>query len=197
MSADTPTAAPRPLRADARRNREKIVDAARAAFAEHGLETQMDDIARRAGVGVGTLYRHFPTKDALVRAIVEAHMGAMAARGREILASDDGDPWEQFAGFLRECRERSIGDRTLAEVTATQPSSTFRDAADQVGLAAVGGELLERAKGCGAARPDARVDDIPIVMCGLGAVLRNWGEDAGRRYMELVLAGLRCPSAGD
>jgi AcrR family transcriptional regulator len=195
MSADTPTAAPRPLRADARRNREKIVEAARAAFAAYGLETQMDDVAKRAGVGVGTLYRHFPTKDALVRAIVEAHMAAMAERGREILAADDGDPWEQFAGFLRECKERSIGDRALAEVTATQPSSTFREAADQVGLAKVGGQLLERAQACGAARPDARVDDIPIVMCGLGAVLQSWGEEAGRRYMELVLAGLRCPSA--
>jgi AcrR family transcriptional regulator len=190
MSADTPTASVRPLRADARRNREKIVEAARAAFGEYGLETQMDDIARRAGVGVGTLYRHFPTKDALVRAIVEAHMAAMAEHGREILARD-GEPWEQFAGFLRKCAEKNLSDRALAQVLSTQPATTFRDVAADVQLVAVGEQLLQRAQAAGGARADATVDDIPIVMCGLAGVLESWGEDAGRRYLQLMLDGLR------
>ena len=86
------TIAPRPLRADARRNRERVLAAAGAAFAEAGFDAQVEDIARRAGVGVGTLYRHFPTKDALVDALAEAHFGHLAdlleaALGRE------GDPW--------------------------------------------------------------------------------------------------------
>ena len=181
---------PRPQRADARRNREKIVEAARASFAEYGLETQMDDIARRAGVGVGTLYRHFPTKDALVRAIVQRHMERMAELGRDMLGRE-GEPWDVFAGFLRSCGENNLSDRALAQVLSTQPATTFRDAAEASGLVEVGDELLRRAQSTGAAREDARVDDIPLIMCGLGAVLESWGEDAGRRYMTIMLDGLR------
>jgi AcrR family transcriptional regulator len=180
----------RPLRADARRNRTKIVEAARATFAEYGLETQMDDIARRAGVGVGTLYRHFPTKDALVRAIVHDHMARMAELGRERHAAG-GDPWEVFAGFLWTCSERNLSDRALAQVMSSQPAETFQSAARETGLVDVGAQLLERAQADGSARADAAVDDIPIMMCGLAGVLESWGEDAGRRYMTIMLDGLR------
>jgi AcrR family transcriptional regulator len=186
VSADT-----RPMRADARRNREKIVEAARVAFAETGLETQMDDVARRAGVGVGTLYRHFPTKDALVRAIVQTHMERMAQLGRELLDAGGGDPWEDFAGFLQTCGRNNLSDRALAQVLTQQPASTFQEAAQESGLVAVGDELLSRAQAQGTARADARVDDIPVMMCGLAAVLESWGDDAGRRYMTIMLDGLR------
>jgi AcrR family transcriptional regulator len=180
----------RPLRADARRNRAKIVEAARATFAEYGLETQMDEIARRAGVGVGTLYRHFPTKRALVRAIVQDHMERMAVLGRELL-EQAGDPWETFSGFLRMCGERNLSDRSLAQVLSSEPAETFQTAAEESGLRDVGGELLRRARDAGAARADAAVDDIPILMCGLGGVLESWGEEAGRRYVTIMLDGLR------
>src|SRR5688572_33033457 len=99
--------ATKPLRADARRNRERIVAAARAAFAEYGLDAQMDEIARRAELGVGTLYRHFPTKDALVAALVEARMSRMAELGREVLAGD-GDPAADFERFIRSCAGQHI-----------------------------------------------------------------------------------------
>jgi AcrR family transcriptional regulator len=194
-TADAPT--DRPQRADARRNRERIVEAATAAFAESGLATQMDDIARRAGVGVGTVYRHFPTKDALVEALVEAHMAAMADTGRRLVEDPgDADPWTVFAGFLRTCAEGHLKDRALAEVLSTQPSSTFDEAARRTGLREAGGELLGRAREAGMARADASADDIALVMCGLGAVLRSWGKPAGERYMALVLDGFRagCPS---
>lgn len=184
---NTTATSDKPLRADARRNREKVIAAARDAFAECGTEAQMDDIARRAGVGVGTLYRHFPTKDALVRAIVRAHMDESAARGRALL-EDDLAPWEAFATFIRTA---GLKDRALAQVVATQPAITFVDAARDSGLVAAAEELLRRAQEDGSARPDARVDDIPLLMCGLGAVLRNWDEDAARRYIELFLDGLR------
>ena len=180
----------KPLRADARRNREKIVAAARAAFAEHGLEAQMDEIARRSEVGVGTLYRHFPTKDALVAALVETRMATMAAAGRAIL-EHPGAPFEDFTAFIRRCAEVHGDDRGLSEVISTQPPETFRRAADETGLAAVGAELLGRAVADGSARADAEVGDIGIVMCGLGAVLKSWGPDAGERYVALMLAGLR------
>ena len=181
--------ATKPLRADARRNREKIVAAARAAFAENGLDAQMDEIARRADVGVGTLYRHFPTKDALVRAIVVSHMEGMAQRGRNVVDKDDEDPWEAFAGFMRLCGERHLQDRGLSEVMSTQPAQTFQQAAVDSGLVDAMDQLLRRAQAAGRVRADARVEDVPLVMCSIGAVLRSSGEPGARRFMELVLDG--------
>ena len=80
----------RPLRADARRNRERILKAARAVFADQGIEAQIDDVAKRAKVGVGTVYRHFPTKEALLDAIVREHFEAIARMARGALAAEDG-----------------------------------------------------------------------------------------------------------
>ena len=182
----------RPLRADARRNREKVIEAARAVFAEDGLDAQMDDVARRAGVGVGTLYRHYPTKDALVQAMVADHFERMAERGRAAL-EEDGDPWEAFAGFLRWCGEHQMHDRALGEVVAGQPQATFDDAVRGCGLQACGAELLERARAAGAVRDGVTIDDVPVVMCGLGAVRGSRGPEAGRRYLELMLDGMRAP----
>ena len=181
--------APKPLRADARRNREKIVAAARSAFAEYGLDAQMDEIARRADVGVGTLYRHFPTKDALVRAIVVSHMEGMAERGRAAVNAADADPWDAFADFMRLCGQKHLADRGLAQVMSTQPARTFQQAAQESGLVDAVDELLRRAQAAGRARPDARVEDVPLVMCAIGAVLESWGEPGARRFMELVLDG--------
>jgi AcrR family transcriptional regulator len=188
--------ATKPLRADARRNREKIVVAARAAFAEYGLDTQMDEIARRADVGVGTLYRHFPTKDALVRGLVVAHMEEMAARGQAIADEEQQDPWDAFAGFLRLCGEKHLNDRGLGEVMSTQPAQTFQQAAYDSGLVAAMEQLLQRAQAAGTARADARVTDVPLVMCSIAAVQRSWGEPGARRFMELILDGFsRCDAA--
>jgi len=179
----------RPLRADAARNRDKIVEAAKAAFSERGLETQMEDVARRAEVGVGTLYRHFPTKDALVRALIVDKMERMAEAAKEALDAG-GDPWEAFAGVLWKGAEQTVRDRSLAQVFSSQPQEAFRSAIeDETELSARMGELLARAKAAGLAREDVEEDDIPIVMCGLGAVVhngRNW-----QRYLQLMLDGFR------
>jgi AcrR family transcriptional regulator len=188
-TSDTATGDPRPLRADAVRNRAKIVEAAKAAFSERGLETQMEDIARRAGVGVGTLYRHFPTKDALVRALIVDKMERMAEHAKAAM-KDDGDPWEAFAGVLRKGAEQTVRDRALAQVFSSQPQEAYRTALeDETELAARMAWLLRRAQDAGLARPDADPADIPIVMCGLGAVIhneRNW-----ERYLALMLDGFR------
>src|SRR3954453_18750875 len=88
----------RPLRADARRNRERVLAAARAVFAEHGREAQMDDVARSAGVGVGTVYRHFPTKEALVQALALDLFEGLVRGAREALTLED--PWEAFTHAL-------------------------------------------------------------------------------------------------
>src|SRR5688572_23642779 len=116
----SPTAEERPKRADAVRNRAKIVEAAKAAFAETGLDTQMEDVARRAGVGVGTLYRHFPTKDELVRALIVDKMERMAEVAGAALEDEAKGPWEAFAWVLRKGAEQQLQDRALTQVVASQ-----------------------------------------------------------------------------
>jgi AcrR family transcriptional regulator len=186
------TTSPRPLRADAARNREKIVAAARETFAEAGLTAQMDDIAARAGVGVGTLYRHFPTKDALVQALVLDHFARFTELGREALAREDADAWTAFSDFMWQCAERHEEDRALNEVLSSQPAELPRQCAFDTGLAEVTSELMRRAQDAGAVRRDALPTDVPLLMCGLGAVLQSrWGEDAWRRYLTIGLDGLR------
>ena len=186
------TTTDKPLRADARRNRDKIVEAARAAFADRGLEAQMDDVAAQAGVGVGTVYRHFPTKDALVRAVIVHKMTGLAALGRRHLESDE-EPWEAFRTWLWECGETHVNDRALSQVLSTQPSSAFRQAAsEETDLVEVSSEMIARAQAAGAVRPDARGDDVGLIMCGLAAVLESgWGDNGWRRYLSLVEQGLR------
>src|SRR3954465_3690398 len=103
----------RPLRADARRNRERVLTAAREVFAEHGSEAQMDDVARRAEVGVGTVYRHFPTKEALFAALLEDTFARIADRAR--LALEQEDAWEAFTALMWDAGESLAGDRALAE----------------------------------------------------------------------------------
>jgi AcrR family transcriptional regulator len=195
MNVDTAaSAADRPLRADARRNREKILEAAKLAFGETGLHAQMDDVAARAGVGVGTVYRHFPTKEALVRALIVDHMHGMAEIGHEMLDDTALDPWDAFSGFLWRCAEQKfVLDRTLSGVFSTAPASDFRQAAeDETDLRDVGAQLLSRAQADGAVRADARAEDIPVIMCGLAGVRESdWGPAAWRRYLTLALAGLR------
>ena len=185
------------MRADAVRNRERIVQAARETFAADGLEAGMDDVARRAGVGVGTLYRHFPTKDALVRALVDVKFTLLAERVRAV--RDLGlEPGEAFRRALSAGAELHAEDRALAQVTSEQPPSIFRAAVAQSGLRDVMGELLAAAQAAGAVRPDAVLDDVPTTMCALGAVMR--AAESGRagswqRLLALVLDGLRAPGA--
>ena len=189
MSATPDTADTRPMRADARRNRAKIVDAARREFARTGLSTQMDDVAATAGVGVGTVYRHFPTKDALVQALIVDHMERMADVAKASIEAE-GEPWEAFATTLWNGAEQQLADRALAQVLATQPPATWQHAAEaQTSLSDHMATLLARAQEAGAVRADLRVDDIPLMMCGLGAVVQN-GRD-WQRYMRLVLDGMR------
>jgi AcrR family transcriptional regulator len=180
----------KPLRADAQRNRDRIVAAAREAFSELGLEAQMEDVARRAGVGVGTLYRHFPTKDALVRALVVEKMQTMTAEAPRFLELAEEDGWGAFAGFLRACAETHHHDRALAQVISTQPAESFIDAAMDSGLMKVSGQLLVAAQKAGVARRDLVATDVGLLMCGLSAALESFGDAGARRYLEMGLAGM-------
>src|SRR5207248_8781247 len=98
----------RPLRADARRNRDAIIEAAKAIVAEHGVEAQIQDVARKAGLGVGTVYRHFATKDALMGELVSMAARDNAQLAREAMEAED--PWDGFAGFVRNCCEMMAAD---------------------------------------------------------------------------------------
>src|SRR4051794_26695224 len=108
-------------RSHARRNHELLVLAAREVFAERGVEASLEEIARRAGVGVGTLYRHFPTRDALVEAVFERRIGAFVAVAEA--ADAEADPWLAFAGFVEGTLAIQAGDRLLKDVLLRQPGS--------------------------------------------------------------------------
>src|SRR5947208_8597118 len=110
----TPDATTRPLRADAQRNRDKIVAAARDCFSEEGLDAQMEDVARRAGVGVGTVYRHFTTKDELVDALADERFDRLRDLALEALEMED--PCEAFETFVRASARIQTEDRALSEV---------------------------------------------------------------------------------
>jgi AcrR family transcriptional regulator len=181
----------RPLRADARRNRERILKAARSVFAKYGREAQMDDVARRAKLGVGTLYRHFPTKDALLQALAQDKFDRLQRAACDALEVEDA--WQAFAGFIRGAADQMAADRALYE--AVQHTDA-RDAAERAGLRGSLQTLIARGQSAGAVRADLTVDDIPMFMCALGsAIAMACGDDARwRRHLELALDGLRARS---
>jgi AcrR family transcriptional regulator len=183
------------MRSDARRNRERILDAARRALAEHGSDAQIDDIARRAGVGVGTVYRHFPNKEALLGELIRLKLTALRDRARRKL-DEGGDPWEGFAGFLREHADVISKDAALQQTLWAVSRDTVRvNAALVEQVDAAVGELIERGKKVGAVRAELVVDDIRAFMCGLGAVMAAEARGAmpldWRRQLEFMLDGFR------
>jgi AcrR family transcriptional regulator len=190
-------AAMRSTRADARRNRERILEAARAAFAEQGPDAQIDDIARRAEVGVGTVYRHFPTKDALIGELIRLKLTDLRDRARRKLA-EGGDPGEAFRSFLREQAGVIAKDAALQHMLWAETKEAMVPVAplyDEVNEAV--GELIARAKEAGTIRADLEVDDVRTFICGLGAIMAadargvlpfDW-----RRQLEFMLDGLRAP----
>jgi AcrR family transcriptional regulator len=181
----------RPLRADARRNREKVLAAARAVFAENGRDAQMDDVARRAGVGVGTVYRHFPTKEALIEALMVDSFQAIAAAAEAAL--DIEDPWEAFSSVLWRGAEIMAADRALSEVFASIPGAMEQAMPTVEGLTGSVEILMQRARDAGVLRSDAVLDDIPMIMCGIGSATKKEHrcEAPWRRHLMIVLDGLR------
>ncbi|MDQ3850706.1 MAG: TetR/AcrR family transcriptional regulator [Actinomycetota bacterium] len=183
----------RPLRADARRNREKVLAAARVVLGERGLDATMEDIAHRAGVGVGTVYRHFPTKEALVRALAEAHFAALA-EVVEAALDEDGDPWEVFAGAIWRSAAPTAGDVALCEIIAGHPTAVHAAAMGQQRLEAATRRLIARAQEAGTMRADVTVQDIRTIMCGFGhvaAAQRSGAPMDWKRYLTIALDGLR------
>jgi AcrR family transcriptional regulator len=183
----------KPLRADARRNRERIVDAARELFAECGAGTQMDDVARRAQVGVGTVYRHFPTKQALLGELLAAKFRGHAEIARRW--SDEPDGWVAFEGFLRETFAQIAEDATLQQRVhwVDDDEALAIAAAERNVVVAMLGEIIARAQAQGRMRATFTVDDIPAIRCAVGAVMamRHRPEMRADAFVELVIDGLR------
>ena len=161
---------PRAMRADARRNRDKVLAAAHLCMARDGLDAQIDEVARAAGVGVGTVYRHFPTKEQLVDALAIARFERLAELAGEALSKPD--PWKAFEGFIRAGARIQSEDRALSEVLTSRPE-IMTAAAERVDMLGLVGELMGRAQEAGALRPDAEPSDVPMLMCALAGTFRN------------------------
>ena len=198
MSTAEPQIVTRRIRADAARNRAKVLEAARAAFAEHGAEAQIEDVARRAGVGVGTVYRHFPTKQALAEALVEARFDRTIAFVREVL-DEEPDPWRGIERCFEHCALTQVQDRAWAGALALMAQSGLPTGPreHQVGeLLGLQEQLLERARAAGVVRDDLLASEMPALYCGLASVVLAGFED-WRRYLELMLDGLRPRTSAD
>ncbi|WP_035856340.1 TetR/AcrR family transcriptional regulator [Cryptosporangium arvum] len=184
----SPVTARRPQRADARRNYDRLLDAAREAVAQHGAEASLDDIARRAGVGSGTLYRHFPTRAALLEAVFHEQIDELCAQAAARL--DDPDPAAALGTWLEAVLRHSIRNRGMAAALRTERTdstwcyATMQDSA---------GRLLARAQAAGALRAEVPVSDLLRLINGL-ALANADASDAERsavRMLGYALAGMR------
>jgi len=183
------------LRADARRNREAVIAAAKKLFADQGLDAQMPDVAKAAKVGVGTVYRHFPAKDDLIAAMAAERFKRLAEKAREDLEKEDA--WQGISDFIRYSAQIQADDRGLCEVMGSRPE-VMEAAAIAAGLPELCERLVERAQDSGELRADLQWEDIPMIACGLGRITHGTvGPATGRwpRLVEIILDGLRAPGS--
>ena len=162
----------KPLRADARRNRAKVLEAAREAFANEGPSAPLDEIARRAGVGAGTVYRHFPTKEALLEAVVVDRLEALLAEAQEAMTA--ADPGAAFFDYFVAMVADAGSKMDLADALSRSGVDVLeatRAVAAQLHEAI--GALMKRAQEAGAVRPDANVEDLHSLTVGAVAAERR------------------------
>jgi AcrR family transcriptional regulator len=180
----------RPLRADAARNREKILAAASLVFAERGLDATLDDIAEAADVGVATVYRRFPDKDALVLALFEDAIDELAALAARAVASENS--WEGFVSFLEVMLERQCDNRGLRDVFAGSPYAQERMEAAKQRIGPAFSALVARAQADGYLRGDVTVADILAIEMMISSLGGAKGDDVElwRRYLAIALDGL-------
>ncbi|NYI79559.1 TetR family transcriptional regulator [Nocardioides panzhihuensis] len=180
------------MRADARRNRDRVLAAARAVFAERGIDAPMATVARRAGVGVATLYRHFPTRDALVQGAFEEQMDTCSQALDDALAASD--PWQGFQQLVETVCNLQRKERGFpAAFLAAFPDSTAEHAQARKDAEHGIMTLVRRAQATGALREDFHPSDLGVVMlahCGLVAALPD-DAAASRRLVAYLLQSFR------
>jgi AcrR family transcriptional regulator len=188
----SPDQSERPLRADARRNRERILTGARAVFAESGSDAQMDDVARRAGVGVGTVYRHYPTKEALLVELVREKLKRFTAEAQDALERD-GEPFDVLTDLMRSNAEALARDTGTQQVLAGAGEHIWTQAAaEQNELLEVTSQLIDRARRAGTIRADATATDIAMLTCGVSATMAHPASGLDwRRHLDLLIDMLR------
>jgi AcrR family transcriptional regulator len=182
----------RPLRKDAERNRQRILEAARELFTEQGLGVTLNDIAHYAGCGVGTVYRRFPDKEQLIDALFEERITELVASAEAALT--DPDAWDGLVTFLEFGLELQARDRGLKEVLLGTDEGRLKVARVRERLVPLAGQLIERAHATGALRPEIAHEDLPVIQLMVGAVIdgaRDVAPELWRRYLAIVLRGLR------
>jgi AcrR family transcriptional regulator len=186
----------RPVRADARRNRSRLLEAAEAVFTTDGLSTPVEEIARRAGVGIGTVYRHFPTKEALLEAILVRRFDQLAAAAAALSSSDD--PGAAFFALFARMVEDAGAKKAFADALAragVDVKAATAAAAQELRRALAA--LLRRAQEAGAVRDDVDVDQVMAVLAGasLAAERGNWQPGLQAGVLRIIFDGLRPPPA--
>ncbi|OBH14045.1 TetR/AcrR family transcriptional regulator [Mycobacterium sp. E1747] len=182
----------RPLRKDAERNRQRVIDAARELFAAKGLEATLNEVAHHAGLGVGTVYRRFPAKDELLEAIFEDGLNQVADLAEA--ASRHRDSWQGFVWFVEQLCELSATDKGIREIAFSKAYGGGRVDAARLRLIAAVTKVVERAQNDGHLRAEVSGTDMPIFGLLAGTVSEFAGDvDAGlwRRYVALLLEGMR------
>jgi AcrR family transcriptional regulator len=179
----------RPLRADARRNRARVLAVAQEVFETEGLAVPVEEVARRAGVGVGTVYRHFPTKEALFEAIIASRLEQLAAESRVYFDADDAGA--AFFDFFVVMVQNVVLNKALGEAlsAAGRDLTTISLASGGVVKKALTG-LLERAQQAGAVRSDITGDDVKAIMVGIVMMERQRGGEPGR-LARMMIENLR------
>jgi len=183
-----PTLVTRPKRADARRNYEKVLTAAREAFAEGGESTALEEIARRADVGIGTLYRHFPNRQALLEALYAAEVEEMCRSAAEL---DDSDPWEALNGWLERFIAYIGTKRALASelLNYMDPDAALFQVC-RTSLFEAGEPLLKRAQEAGVVRPDVDIGEVIQMVIGIAKIPASDRKQT-EHILRVALDGLR------
>ncbi len=196
MSIDEPgedcgAVTPRPLRRDAERNRQRILCAASEVLAERGLDATLDDVAHKAGVGVGTVYRRFPGKEALIGALFDDRLSSLVAIGERALA--EPDPWTGLVSYLEAAAELLTADRALRQILMFTAFGRDQAARARAQLQPVVTRLVSRAQDAGCVRADLRATDVPFAVFMLAAAAdyaRPVRPATWRRYLALLLDSL-------
>ncbi|MEV0287118.1 helix-turn-helix domain-containing protein [Kribbella sp. NPDC050820] len=191
--APTPLPSTRPTRADAARNYDLLVTAAREAFAEHGTDTSLEEIARRAGVGIGTLYRRFPNRVALLEAVYIDEIQSVCDRAYDF--DRELEPFEALAAWLRSFVGYGLSKKSLASeltVALGKDSPFFQSC--KVNVQEAGQLLLDKAKAAGEVRPELELMDIMRLVGGIN-MGRDMEPEQAHRLLDIVLCGLRPASA--